>query len=94
MLRMAYRHYCILVQRIGSGRPGLLTKIGVYIFLDPRKEGAALNERAKRNASCRVSVFDIEGVDYLLYQAPKPNYALIRASILPRMLTFLCRMRV
>ena len=24
---------------------------------------------------------DIEGEDYLLYQAPKPNYALIRASI-------------
>jgi propionate CoA-transferase len=68
-------------REIGSGRPGLLTKIGVDTFLDPRKEGAALNERAKRNASCRVSVFDIEGVDYLLYQAPKPNYALIRASI-------------
>jgi propionate CoA-transferase len=68
-------------REIGSGRPGLLTKIGVDTFLDPRKEGAALNERAKRNASCRVSVFDIEGVDYLLYQAPKPDYALVRASI-------------
>jgi propionate CoA-transferase len=68
-------------REIASGRPGLLTKIGVDTFLDPRKEGAALNERAKKNASCRVSVFDIEGVDYLLYQAPKPDYALIRASI-------------
>ena len=68
-------------REIGSGRPGLLTKIGVDTFLDPRKEGAALNERAKRNASCKVTVLDIEGVDHLLYQAPKPNYALIRASI-------------
>ena len=68
-------------REIGSGRPGLLTKIGVDTFLDPRKEGAALNERAKRNASCKVTVLDIEGVDYLLYQAPKPNYALIRCSI-------------
>ncbi len=68
-------------REIGSGRPGLLTKIGVDTFLDPRKEGAALNERAKRNASCKVTVLHIEGVDYLLYQAPKPNYALIRASI-------------
>ena len=34
-----------------------------------------------RNSSCKVSVFNIEGVDYLLYQAPKPDYALIRASI-------------
>jgi propionate CoA-transferase len=65
----------------GCGRPGLLTKIGVDTFLDPRKDGAALNESAKRNASCKVSVLDIGGVDYLLYQAPKPDYALIRASI-------------
>jgi propionate CoA-transferase len=68
-------------REMGSGRPGLLTKIGVDTFLDPRKDGAALNESAKRNASCKVSVLDIEGVDYLLYQAPKPDYALIRASI-------------
>jgi propionate CoA-transferase len=68
-------------REIGCGRPGLLTKIGVDTFLDPRKDGAALNESAKRNASCKVSVLDIGGVDYLLYQAPKPDYALIRASI-------------
>ena len=68
-------------REIRSGRPGLLTKIGVDTFLDPRKDSATLNELAKRNASCKVSVIDIEGVDYLLYQAPKPNYALIRASI-------------
>ncbi|HET7283416.1 MAG TPA: CoA-transferase [Nitrososphaeraceae archaeon] len=68
-------------REIGCGRPGLLTKIGVDTFLDPRKDGAALNESAKKNASCKVSVLDIGGVDYLLYQAPKPDYALIRASI-------------
>jgi propionate CoA-transferase len=68
-------------REIASGRPGLLTKIGVDTFLDPRKEGAALNESAKSNVSCKVSVLDIDGVDYLLYQAPKPDYALIRASV-------------
>ncbi len=68
-------------REISAGRPGLLTKIGVDTFLDPRKEGAVLNEHAKKNLSCRVSVLDIEGIDYLLYQAPKPEFALIRASI-------------
>ena len=68
-------------REIGSGRPGLLTKIGVDTFLDPRQDSAALNELAKRNASCHVSVIDIGGEDYLLYQAPKPNYAMIRASV-------------
>jgi propionate CoA-transferase len=68
-------------REISSGRPGLLTKIGVDTFLDPRKEGAVLNERAKNKLSCKVSVLDIEKTDYLLYQAPKPEFALIRASI-------------
>ncbi|HEY7108521.1 MAG TPA: CoA-transferase, partial [Nitrososphaeraceae archaeon] len=68
-------------REISAGRPGLLTKIGVDTFLDPRKEGAVLNERAKNKLSCKVSVLDIERTDYLLYQAPKPEFALIRASI-------------
>ncbi|HEY7079980.1 MAG TPA: CoA-transferase [Nitrososphaeraceae archaeon] len=68
-------------REISSGRPGLLTKIGVDTFLDPRQDSAALNELAKRNGSCHVSVIDIDGEDYLLYQAPKPNYAMIRASV-------------
>ncbi len=68
-------------REIGSGRPGLLTKIGVDTFLDPRQDSAALNELARRNALCHVRVLDIDGEDYLLYQAPKPNFAMIRASV-------------
>jgi propionate CoA-transferase len=68
-------------REIASGRPGLLTKIGVDTFLDPRNEGAALNQRTGKNGSCKVSLLNIEGTDYLLYQAPKPDYAFIRASI-------------
>ena len=45
------------------------------------KIALALNELAKRKASCHVRVIDIDGEDYLLYQAPKPNYAMIRASV-------------
>lgn len=67
-------------REIASGRPGLLTKIGIDTFLDPRREGAALNDLGKKNASCKVSVLDIDGVEWLLYQAPKPNYSFIRAS--------------
>ena len=68
-------------REIASGRPGLLTKIGVDTFLDPRKEDGVLNENGKKNQTCRVDVIKIDGEDYLLYRAPKPNYALVRASI-------------
>ena len=35
----------------------------------------------RRMLHAKSSVLNIEGEDYLLYQAPKPNYALVRASI-------------
>jgi propionate CoA-transferase len=68
-------------REIASGRPGLLTKIGIDTFLDPRKEDGAVNENAKKSQTCRIDVVMIDGEDYLLYRAPKPNYALVRASI-------------
>ena len=68
-------------REVASGRPGLLTKIGVDTFLDPRNDGAVLNQQARKDGPCKVSLLDIEGTDYLLYQAPKPDYALIRATI-------------
>lgn len=67
-------------REVSSGRPGLITKIGVDTFLDPRREGAALNESGTSEMSCTVRVIYIEGEEYLLYQAPKPDCALIRAT--------------
>ena len=67
-------------REVASGRPGLITKIGVDTFLDPRKEGGALNPKGIKKMSCKISVINIDDQEYLLYQAPKPDYALIRAT--------------
>jgi len=67
-------------REIASGRPGIITKIGLDTYLDPRKEGGALNKLAEKKMSCKISIVNIEGEEYLLYQAPKPDYAFIRAS--------------
>lgn len=67
-------------REVASGRPGLITKIGIGTFLDPRKEGGALNEMASKKMSCKINIINIENQDYLLYRAPKPDYALIRAT--------------
>ncbi|MGN6629489.1 MAG: CoA-transferase, partial [Candidatus Nitrosocosmicus sp.] len=53
-------------REIASGRPGLLTKIGIDTFLDPRKDDASLNESGKKNQTCKVEVLNIDGDDYLL----------------------------
>lgn len=68
-------------REIASGRPGLLTKIGLNTFLDPRFDDAALNELGKNRLTCKIEGVSLDGQDYLLYKAPKPNYALIRTSI-------------
>lgn len=67
-------------REVASGRAGLITKIGLDTFLDPRREGAFLNEMGRNSSTCKVSVIRIGGDEYLLYQAPKPDYALIRAT--------------
>ena len=67
-------------REVASGRPGMITKIGLDTTLDPRKEGGSLNQSGISRKTCRVDLISIEGEDYLIYRAPKPNYALIRAS--------------
>jgi len=67
-------------REVASGRPGLITKIGIGTFLDPRNEGGALNAMASKKMSCKINIINIENEDYLLYRAPKPDYALIRAT--------------
>lgn len=68
-------------REIASGRPGLMTKIGVDTLLDPRKEGGTLNRSASRALRCKVSLLEMEREEYLFYHAPKPDYALLRASV-------------
>lgn len=72
-------------REIASGRPGLLTKIGLNTFLDPINDDAALNELGKSKQSCNIELLSIDNEDYLLYKAPKPNCAIIRASIADEM---------
>ncbi len=72
-------------REIASGRPGLLTKIGLNTFLDPRNDDAALNELGKSKKTCYTELLSIDNEDYLLYKAPKPNCALIRTSIADEM---------
>lgn len=72
-------------REIASGRPGLLTKIGLDTFLDPRKDDAALNELSRSRSSCKVEILKIDEEDYLFYKAPKPKFALIRASLADEM---------
>lgn len=67
-------------REIASGRPGLITKVGLRTFFDPRSEGGCANDLARERRRCRIRVIDLEGDEYLFYSAPKPNVSLIRGT--------------
>ena len=67
-------------REVASGRPGLLTKVGLGTFLDPRIDGGASNELGKEKKTCKVELMNIDGEEWLLYKAPTPDVTLIRGT--------------
>jgi len=67
-------------REVGSGRPGVLTKVGLYTTADPRFDATALNEKGRKLRRVKVKLLNIDGEEYLLYTAPKPQFGIIRAT--------------
>ncbi|SEC01336.1 propionate CoA-transferase [Rhizobiales bacterium GAS191] len=59
-------------------RPGVLTKIGLDTFVDPAREGCAMNERAA--ALPIVKRVEFDGDIWLYFKAIVPQVAIIRAT--------------
>ena len=68
-----------LFRTTAGGRPGLLTKVGLGTYCDPRQEGCAVNEKAREKGSV-VELMVIDGEEYLFYKAFKPDVCFIKAT--------------
>jgi acyl CoA:acetate/3-ketoacid CoA transferase len=68
-----------LFRDTAAGRPGLLTKIGLGTFVDPRVGGPGLN--AVSTDTSLVRVVDIDGEEYLFYKSIPIDVALVRGSV-------------
>lgn len=67
----------LMFRDIAGHRPGTFTKIGLKTFVDPRLEGAKMNERSTDDL---VELMNIHGEEWLLYKSFPVNVALIRAT--------------
>jgi propionate CoA-transferase len=67
-----------LVRHIASRTPGLLTKVGLGTFVDPRMEGGKLNARTTEDL---VQLVQFNGEEWLFYPSPKIDVAIIRGTL-------------
>ena len=65
-----------------GGLPGALSKVGLDIFVDPRREGPGINQIS--TDSSFVKVVGVDGEEFLYYKLPKITVALIKGTAADR----------
>ena len=66
-----------LWREIASKRPGLITKVGLGTFVDPRIEGGKINSCTTEDV---FKILEIEGEEYILYKSFPVDVAFIRGT--------------
>ena len=67
-----------LWREIAAGRPGLLSKVGLGTFVDPRVEGGRMNSCTKTDVAELVT---FNGEEYLFYKSFPLKVALLRGTV-------------
>jgi len=70
-----------LFRAIAGGKPGVVTRIGLHTFVDPRHDGGRLTPRTAQSAiEPRVQLVTLGGEEQLFYPTLPVQVALIRAT--------------
>lgn len=67
-----------MMREAAARRPGVITRVGLDTFVDPDREGCAMNARAAANPIVRK--IDFDGGEWLYFPAIVPQVAIIRGS--------------
>ncbi|MFQ8432083.1 acyl CoA:acetate/3-ketoacid CoA transferase [Amaricoccus sp. W119] len=66
-----------LYREIAGAKPGMLSKVGLGTFVDPRQSGGRINARTTEDI---VRLTEIDGEEWLFYRAFPIDVALLRAT--------------
>lgn len=67
----------VMPRNIAGHRPGLISKVGLGTFVDPRVEGGKLTNKCSEDL---VRVVEFDGDEWLYYRAPHVDVGIIRGS--------------
>ena len=66
-----------MLREAAAKRPGLLTKVGLDTFIDPRRQGGRMNDCTPADI---VRVVEFDGEEWLYFKAIQPSIAIIRGT--------------
>lgn len=66
-----------LYRETAAGRPGLITRVGLGTFVDPRVEGGRMNAVSTEDV---VRVMELDGEEFLFYPCRPVNVAFVRGT--------------
>ncbi len=66
-----------LFRDTAAGKPGLLTRVGLGTFVDPRRGGGKINDHTTGD---RVELITVGGAEYLFYKALQLDVAFLRGT--------------